>query len=57
MAFDALKQRAAAAYSSAPFEQLADSAADIHDHLVDTLGVASGERWLDLATGTGVVRR
>lgn len=55
MAFDALKQRAAAAYSSAPFEQLADSAADIHDHLVDTLGVASGERWLDLATGTGAV--
>lgn len=55
MAFEELKQRQAAAYSSAPFEQLAESAADIHDHLVDTLGVAAGEAWLDLATGTGAV--
>lgn len=55
MAYDVLKQRMAAAYSSAPFEQLADSAADIHDHLVDQLGVTPGERWLDLATGTGSV--
>ena len=55
MAFDELKRRQAAAYSSAPFEQLADSAADIHDHLVDAVGVKDGERWLDLATGTGAV--
>ena len=55
MAFDTLKARQAQAYSSAPFEQLADSAADIHDHLVDALGVSPGERWLDLATGTGAV--
>ncbi len=55
MAFETLKARQAQAYSSAPFEQLADSAADIHDHLVDALGVRPGERWLDLATGTGAV--
>ena len=55
MAFEELKARQAAAYSAAPFEQLADSAADIHDHLVDALGVSAGERWLDLATGTGAV--
>lgn len=55
MAFDELKLRQAAAYSSAPFEQLADSAADIHDQLVDVLGAAAGQSWLDLATGTGAV--
>jgi SAM-dependent methyltransferase len=55
MAFHELKERQAAAYSSAPFEQLADSAADIHDHLVDVVGVNRGEQWLDLATGTGAV--
>lgn len=55
MAFEELKARQARAYSDAPFEQLAESAADIHDHLVDALGVKPGERWLDLATGTGPV--
>lgn len=55
MGFDEFKARQAAAYSSAPFENLADSAADIHDHLVKTLGVIPGETWLDLATGTGAV--
>jgi SAM-dependent methyltransferase len=55
MGFEELKQRQAAAYSSAPFEQLAESAADIHDHLVDALGVTAGETWLDVATGTGAV--
>lgn len=55
MAFDELKQRQAAAYSAAPFEQLAESAADIHDQLVDALGVAAGQTWLDVATGTGAV--
>lgn len=55
MAFEELKQRQAAAYGSAPFEQLAESANDIHDHLIDAVGVKDGERWLDLATGTGAV--
>lgn len=55
MAFEELKARQARAYSDAPFEQLAESAADIHDHLVDALGARPGERWLDLATGTGAV--
>lgn len=55
MGFDELKLRQATAYSSAPFQQLADSAADIHDHLVDAIGVKEGERWLDVATGTGAV--
>lgn len=55
MAFEALKERQAAAYSNSKFELLAQSAADIHDDLVDRLGVRPGERWLDLATGTGAV--
>jgi SAM-dependent methyltransferase len=55
MAFEELKAQQARAYSNAPFEQLAESAADIHDHLVDELGVKPGETWLDLATGTGAV--
>lgn len=55
MAFEQLKERQAAAWGGAQFELLADTAADIHDDLVDRLGVSRGERWLDVATGTGAV--
>jgi SAM-dependent methyltransferase len=55
MTFTEFKARQAEAYSDAPFEQLAESAADIHDRLVDALGVNPGEQWLDVATGTGAV--
>ena len=55
MAFEELKARQAAAYSGSKFELLAATANDIHDDLVDRLGVRRGERWLDLATGTGAI--
>jgi SAM-dependent methyltransferase len=55
VAFEELKARQARAYSDAPFEQLAESGWDIHDRLVDALGGGPGERWLDVATGTGPV--
>ncbi|MGI8557220.1 MAG: class I SAM-dependent methyltransferase [Solirubrobacteraceae bacterium] len=55
MAFEELKARQAAAYSGSKFELLAATVGDIHDELVERLGVHAGERWLDLATGTGAV--
>ncbi|MGA2009785.1 MAG: methyltransferase domain-containing protein [Solirubrobacteraceae bacterium] len=55
MAFEELKARQAAAWGGAPFERLAATAADIHENLIDRLGVHPGEDWLDLATGTGAV--
>ncbi len=55
MVFDELKQRQSAAWGAAPFERVAERIADVHDELVRRLGAASGERWLDVATGTGAV--
>src|SRR5438105_6289894 len=55
MSFEALKERQARAYSDSKFELLAATVADIHDELVERLGVRAVERWLDLATGTGAV--
>lgn len=55
VAFEALKERQAKAYSDSKFELLAATAADIHNDLVERLGVHPEERWLDLATGTGAV--
>ena len=53
--FDGLKAKAAATWSSAPWEQAAHMLAPIHLHLVDRLAPQQGERWLDLATGSGAV--
>lgn len=55
MAFEELKQRQAMVWGSAPFEKVADQSANIHDHLVRALDPQPGERWLDVATGTGGV--
>jgi ubiquinone/menaquinone biosynthesis C-methylase UbiE len=42
-------------WGSAPFEEIAAGAAASHDALVEALGPRPGERWLDVATGTGPV--
>src|SRR5439155_19454003 len=42
-------------WGSAPWERVAETLAPLHDHLVAALSPRAGERWLDLATGTGAV--
>jgi SAM-dependent methyltransferase len=44
-----------AIWSSGPFEEIAVGAATAHDALVAALAPRPGERWLDVATGTGAV--
>ncbi len=53
--FEELKARQAVVWGSAPWERVAADATDIHDDLIARLGVTPGERWLDLATGTGAI--
>ena len=53
--FDELKARQAVAWGSGTYELFADTLTDIYDDLIARLGVRSGERWLDVATGTGAV--
>jgi ubiquinone/menaquinone biosynthesis C-methylase UbiE len=53
--FAELKRRQAAVWGLAPFERISDTMADIHERLVARLGPRPGERWLDVATGTGPV--
>jgi len=55
MVFDELKARQAVAWGSGAYELFADTLTDIYDDLIGRLGVQSGERWLDVATGTGAV--
>ena len=53
MAFEALKERQSFVWGNAPFEEIADTIADIHRGVVDAVGPAEGKRWLDIACGTG----
>jgi SAM-dependent methyltransferase len=57
MVFEELKERQSFAWGNGPFEDIADTIADIHGTLVDALQPAEGKRWLDVACGTGELTR
>jgi SAM-dependent methyltransferase len=55
MALEQWKAERSAAWGSAPFERIAHQLAPIHEHLISRLEPRPGDRWLDVATGTGAV--
>lgn len=55
MAFEELKQRQSVVWGSGPYEPIVHMTAEIHDRLVEVLDPKPGERWLDVACGTGAV--
>src|SRR5919202_49561 len=55
MAFEELKQRQSAMWGSGPYERITETIADVHELVVERLAPQPGERWLDLACGTGAV--
>jgi SAM-dependent methyltransferase len=57
MPHEELKARQGAMWGSGPYERITETLADAQAALVDAVGVEPGERWLDVATGTGAVAR
>jgi ubiquinone/menaquinone biosynthesis C-methylase UbiE len=55
MSLDERKRSQADQWSAAAYEGMAEVTAGLHDHLVERLAPVAGERWLDVATGTGAV--
>jgi len=55
MAFEALKERQSEVWGAGRFEVVAPHIADMHDALVEALGVVAGETWLDVGCGTGAI--
>jgi SAM-dependent methyltransferase len=55
MAFEELKERQGRMWGAGAFEKVAETIADVHEVVVERLGPRPGERWLDLACGTGAV--
>ena len=53
MAFEELKERHAAMWGAGPFEQIADTLAEMHDVLVAAVDAEPGDAWLDVGCGTG----
>jgi ubiquinone/menaquinone biosynthesis C-methylase UbiE len=55
MAFEALKQRQSVMWGNGPYQRVTETIADIHQLVVARLDPKPGDRWLDLACGTGAV--
>src|SRR5215210_3824019 len=55
MAFEELKEKQSVMWGSGPYQGVSDHLAIAHDHLLSAVPPQEGERWLDVATGTGEI--
>jgi SAM-dependent methyltransferase len=55
MPFEELKARQSTMWGSGPYEPVVGITTEVHEALVALLAPQAGERWLDVATGTGAV--
>lgn len=55
MAFEELKKRQSFVWGNGPFEKIAETSSVPYDDLVGSLRPQAGERWLDVACGTGAI--
>jgi SAM-dependent methyltransferase len=55
MAFEQLKERQSVVWGSGPYERISEHLAIAHEHLLRAVEARPGDRWLDVATGTGEI--
>ena len=55
MAYEQLKQRQSVMWGNGPYQRITETITDIHDAVLERLAPGAGDRWLDLACGTGAV--
>jgi ubiquinone/menaquinone biosynthesis C-methylase UbiE len=55
MAYEELKQRQSVMWGNGPYQRITETIADIHEAVVERLAPQPGDRWLDLACGTGAI--
>jgi SAM-dependent methyltransferase len=55
VAYEELKERQSVMWGNGPYERISATLEDIHDLVIERLAPAPGERWLDLASGTGAI--
>ena len=55
VAYEELKQKQSVIWGTGPYQRVTETITDIHEAVVDRIDPSPGERWLDLACGTGAV--
>ena len=55
MAYEELKQRQSVMWGNGPYQRITETITDIHEAVVERLSPEKGDRWLDLACGTGAI--
>ena len=55
MAYEELKQRQSVMWGKGPYQRVTETLTDIHENVVGRLAPGAGDRWLDLACGTGAI--
>jgi ubiquinone/menaquinone biosynthesis C-methylase UbiE len=55
MAFEELKERQSKMWGNGPYQNVTETLTDIHERVIEQLAPAPGDRWLDLACGTGAM--
>jgi ubiquinone/menaquinone biosynthesis C-methylase UbiE len=53
--YEELKQKQSVMWGNGPYQRITETIIDLHDAVIEKLAPAEGDRWLDLATGTGAV--
>ena len=57
MPFEELKAKQSVMWGNGPYERVSENLKIAHDHLFRAVPPQAGERWLDVATGTGEIAR
>ena len=55
MGYEQLKERQSVMWGTGPYQRVTETLTDIHGRVVDELAPRPGQRWLDLACGTGAI--
>jgi 2-polyprenyl-3-methyl-5-hydroxy-6-metoxy-1,4-benzoquinol methylase len=55
MPYEELKERQSAMWGNGPYQRITETLEDIHDLVIERLAPTPGDRWLDLACGTGAI--
>jgi SAM-dependent methyltransferase len=55
VAYEELKERQSVMWGNGPYQRVTETLGDIHERVIEALDPAPGDRWLDLACGTGAI--
>ena len=55
MAYEELKHKQSVMWGNGPYQRVTETLTDIHERVIESLAPQPGDRWLDLACGTGAI--